>query len=434
MNRLTKYLHIISFDGLSKKDMNKLKEMPGFKMFLEDSSYCFNVKSVYPSVTYTAHTSINTGCYPKKHGIVNNTKIQMNRLSPDWFWYERDIKVESFSSLATKRGIDVLTILWPVGARSGVKFNLPEIFANRKWKNQVAVSLRNGTFSFQLKLNKLFGKIRDGIKEPELDDFIHESYKYSLENFKTDITMVHYIDLDFMRHDYGFNSKEADLALKRHDKRLEEIILKLKEIGTYDESTIIVLGDHSSIDIHSYIFVNLLFKKAGLLKQGKNNMIKDYKAVLKSCDGSAYIYADNCVSDNEILEILKPAIKSGAVEKVYSKKEAEGFGADPNCRFMLEANEGYLFSDMIMDRLVIETDELKLMGIDGIKVNNHGYSPHTKKDYETVFIAKGKGIKKNVEIEKMSLVDEGPTFSRIMGFKMEDVDGRVLDEIIDNEF
>ena len=42
----------------------------------------------------------------------------------------------------------------------------------------------------------------------------------------------------------------------------------------------------------------------------------------------------------------------------------------------------------------------------------HGYSPE-KEDYSTVFIATGKGIKPNVEIESMKLIDEGPTFARL---------------------
>ncbi|MDO4595305.1 MAG: alkaline phosphatase family protein, partial [Tissierellia bacterium] len=64
-------MYIISFDGLSKVDMNYLKKKPNFKKFLKDASFCFNVKSIYPSITYPAHTSISTGNFPNKHGIVN---------------------------------------------------------------------------------------------------------------------------------------------------------------------------------------------------------------------------------------------------------------------------------------------------------------------------------------------------------------------------
>lgn len=250
-----KYLHILSFDGLSKVDIKKIEKMPNFREFFKNASGCKSVKSVYPSITYCAHTSITTGTYPSRHGIINNTKLQAGRKSPDWFWYDRDIKVPTFQSLAKKKGYDILSIFWPVSAASkDLKYNMPEIFANRWWKTQIAVSLANGSFGFQYKLNSKFGKLRNGVKEPELDNFSHESFLYSLEHYKADINMVHYIDLDSQRHEVGFDSKEANEALERLDQRLGDLIKKLKELNIYKDSVIVVLGDHSSRDGHSNIY------------------------------------------------------------------------------------------------------------------------------------------------------------------------------------
>ena len=55
-------LLVISMDALGAPDVSFFRELPGFKRFLEKASYCFNVSSVYPSITYPAHTSIITGC------------------------------------------------------------------------------------------------------------------------------------------------------------------------------------------------------------------------------------------------------------------------------------------------------------------------------------------------------------------------------------
>ena len=70
---------VISFDALGAADTQQFRMLPNFSRFLENASYCFNVSSVYPSITYPAHTSIVTGCYPKNHGIINNTLIQSER-------------------------------------------------------------------------------------------------------------------------------------------------------------------------------------------------------------------------------------------------------------------------------------------------------------------------------------------------------------------
>lgn len=426
-----KYLHILSFDGLSRVDMEKMKKLPAFSEFIKTASGCEKVKSIYPTLTYCAHTSIATGNYPDRHGVVNNTLLQINRQKPDWYWYDKYIKTPTFQRLANENGYDILSIFWPVtaGARH-IKYNMPEIFANRWWDNQILCSLRNGTPYFQYKLNKLFGNLRNGFYEPELDDFTHASFLYSLDHFVADINMLHYIDLDSQRHDYGFDSKEANDALVRLDNRLGDIIKKLKDKGIYDNSVIVVLGDHSSKDGNQTISPNTLLKNSGLIDVDSNGKIVSHRAIAKSADGSCYIYSDEGVSDSEILESLKPILDTNAVERVYTSEEAAKMGADSSCRFMLEASLGYFFTSDILDKEIVDRDYLKKRGLKAYK-NNHGYSPYTKEGYETVFFVSGCGIKKNVFVDEMSLVDEGPTFAKIMGFEMKDTDGRVMTEFLE---
>ena len=46
-----KYLHILSFDGLSRVDIDKMKELPAFGEFFKGASGCINLKTVYTSLT-----------------------------------------------------------------------------------------------------------------------------------------------------------------------------------------------------------------------------------------------------------------------------------------------------------------------------------------------------------------------------------------------
>ncbi len=65
-----------------------------------------------------------------------------------------------------------------------------------------------------------------------------------------------------------------------------------------------------------------------------------------------------------------------------------------------------------------------------VTINTHGYSP-CKPDYTTVFLASGKGIRKGAVIEKMNLIDEGPTMARLLGLELKEADGRALYELLD---
>jgi hypothetical protein len=51
---------------------------------------------------------------------------------------------------------------------------------------------------------------------------------------------------------------------------------------------------------------------------------------------------------------------------------------------------------------------------------------------QPVFYAKGPDFKPGAELQRCDIVDEAPTFARILGAEMKDVDGRVLTELLND--
>lgn len=434
MEKLTKRLIVISFDGLSTLDFEYIKTLPNFGEFLSTASYCSKVHSIYPSLTYPAHTSIITGKYPKNHGVINNTLLQPGRETPDWYWYRRYVKGDTLYDLAIDQGMSVAALLWPVTARSRIQYNMPEIFANRPWQNQIMVSLGSGSPLYQYKLNKEFGHLRQGTTQPYLDNFTHQALLHTLRHKKPELILVHFTDLDSMRHFKGFASVEAQEALRRHDARLGEMIQVLKNEQLYEESTIILLGDHSSLDEDKIIHLNVLFREQGWITVQGTGHIASYEVISKNCDGSAYIYfkeKGNLALKSKVWALLTELQeKYGCLETMYTGEEAAQLGADPNCDFMLEAVQGYYFLDSCHGEVIKQIQPGEAGVVPHVTVNTHGYSPY-KENYTTVFMAAGKGIKKGAVIEKMSLIDEGPTMARLLGLNMKDADGSVLEDFLD---
>lgn len=434
MERISKHLIVISFDGLSTLDFEIIQSLPNFKKFIDEASYCKNVYSVYPTLTYPAHVTIVTGKYPKNHGIINNTLLQPGRRSPDWYWQRKYVRGKTLYDIAIDRGMKVAALLWPVTAKSSIQYNMPEIFANRPWQNQIMVSLFNGSPLFQISLNNRFGALRDGLKQPNLDNFTHKSLIYTIKEKKPDLILVHYTDLDTMRHHHGFNSKEAKEALKRHDRRLGDIIETLKENNIYDDSTIIALGDHSSIDEDKIINLNILLKQNGYIEMDTSGNITDYRAIVKTCDGSAYVYVKD-IQNKKLIYEIRDLIDNfnkehKCIEAVLTRDEARGLGADPQCAMMLEANRGYYFLDHVEGEIIKNIEPHEAGRVPDVTNATHGYSPF-KEEYTTVFMAAGCGIKKGAFIEKMNLIDEGPTMAKLLGLELKDVDGRVIEEIFE---
>jgi predicted AlkP superfamily pyrophosphatase or phosphodiesterase len=434
------YVVIISLDGLSTLDYEIISNLPNFKEYLTGASYCKKVYTIYPSLTYPAHTTIITGKYPKNHGIINNTLLQPERKKADWYWYRKYIKGDTLYDKAIDKGLKTAALLWPVTGRSEIQLNMPEIFANRPWQNQVTVSLLSGSPAYQFLLNSKFGHLRKGKKEPELDNFVHQCVLYTIEKKRPNLMLIHYTDLDAQRHHHGFHSKEALEALNRHDKRLGEIMSTLKNEGLYDNSAIIVLGDHSSLDEDKIIRPNILLKKHSFLVTDKKNKIKSWEAISKNCDGSSYIYLRDKDSIKTIQKVsqqfsnfltnpLYYDCKDSGIEAIYTSSEAASMGADPNCALMLEAKKGYYFSDEIEGDLIEKLDFNITSGTHYTRAT-HGYSPF-KSSYTTMFLASGKGIRSGVIVEKMNLVDEAPTLAKLMNLELDNTDGKPINELLE---
>ena len=431
----SKYLIVISFDAVSSEDIDKLEKLDNFKYLMDNGSVIKNVESVYPTLTYPAHATIMTGMYPKNHGIINNTLNKFSDINPDWYWYRKYVKTKTLYDLASEKGLTTAALLWPVAGRSSINYNLAEIFAPKPWQNQLVMSALAGSLKYQLDLNKRFGHLRNGLSQPALDNFVHESVKYTIDKYKPNLLLIHYTDVDTNRHYHGYNSKEANDALLRHDKRLGEIIKALKEANIFEESTIVALGDHSALDGNYMIRLNSLFRENGLLKVNKKGIITSYKAVAKNCDGSSYVYlkdkndTDTYKKVKELLENLKNSDKS-PIDFILNSKEAEDEGADPNCSFMVEGNLNYYFVDETLGKVIEKVKESEVGKVPHRTKATHGYHPK-KPNYNTFFMAFGKGIKKGVKIDGGKLINHGPTLAKILGVDLGKTDGEAEERILD---
>lgn len=420
---------VLSLDAVGSRDLEYMRRLPYFRIFLERAAGCENVKSVYPSLTYPAHTSIVTGKYPKNHGIVNNFPVQPERNPSDWFWQRKYVKGTTLYDEAAARGMKVAALLWPVMGKAKIACNLPEVLPNRFWQNQIMVSILNGTPLYELKLQKHFGHIRDGVLQPQLDDFVHHSMLYTLLKEKPDLLLVHMTDVDTNRHQYGAESLEASEALRRHDKRLGDLMEALKILGWENETNLVILGDHYQRDVKCAVCPNhILLRKGYLTVRGKR--VTGWRALARDCDGSCYIYVKNREDEPEVRRILEEMKekKNSGIETIFTGEEAAAMGADPECTFMLEASDGFYFQNG-WATYRIKAGPGGYMKNPHIQAATHGYLPE-KQGYGTIFFAAGPDFSEGSRIETMSLVDEGPTLAKVLGVELKDADGRILWEII----
>lgn len=430
----TRHLVVISVDALNARDFDELKGLPNFGRVIKEGSYAKEVMGVYPSLTYVSHTSIITGTYPEKHGIFTNEIAEPGQMHQYWYWFRKYIKVPTLYDMAEKANMKVGAIFWPVMGGAKIDYNLAEVWKVREDQNQIRISLKSGTPIPILKMYSRYGKLLNGISQPNLDNFSSACACYLIKSKKPNLFLLHLNEVDHARHKHGVMSENAKEALRHADRHFGEIVQAVKDAGIYDDTTFIILGDHGFADVDHVIYLNSAFRKEGLIDVDSDGKLISWKAYANYCDGSVQIKVKDDDTKNKVrnlLERMKNDPDSGIME-IYTKEDLlKRRRLSGDYDFMCEAKKGYYFAnDWDKDDVIRKVDKADFNEEDTVYyAATHGFDPETP-EYRTFFMAAGKGIKKGVVIPKISLVDEGPTMADLLGLNLKDADGRVLKEMI----
>src|SRR3984885_11675955 len=122
-------LLVISIDGMrpdyvSAADRHGLK-IPNLRRILATGAHASGVRGVLPTVPYPSHTTILTGVWPVKHHIYSDVVFDpLDRNLAGWMWYAQDIAVPTLWQAASKAGLVVGSVSWPVSvAAQGIAYN-----------------------------------------------------------------------------------------------------------------------------------------------------------------------------------------------------------------------------------------------------------------------------------------------------------------------
>lgn len=420
-----KYLVVISYDAFSEDNWEKASRLPNLSKLIENGAYSTKLRSVYPTLTYVVHTTMVTGVYPDRHGIYHNNPFQpfVAEKEQRWFWFKKDVKGPAIYDALKGSRMKSAGILWPVTGKASIRYNIPEIRAIKK-ENQAFKILKNGSPFFSIRMEKKYGALRRGIEQPFLDDFTTMCAVDTIKRKKPDLLLIHLIDLDDAKHEHGTDSPEIEKVLIRMDKRLGDIMDAVEKAGIKADTVFLVLGDHGQINVRYKVRLNQLLREKGLIYEEDGEM--KWRAYIQSAGGAAYLHLreNDDEAEHLTLDILNKAITDGCygIERLYDRKELDGFHAASLVTYMLEAKTGYCFEDGLDGEVVTNLEE------QGIKYATHGYSPD-KAGYRCNIAISGDCIKNGYSLGEIRMVDIAPTMASILGIDFHDCDGRPLNEI-----
>ncbi len=257
--------------------------------------------AVFPTATYTGHTSIITGVYPGEHGIIGNQFYDREtRETRNFDFYDPNLCLETATIFeeAQAAGFKTAAIGEPV--TKGAKHII-----SKKHIQSFPVSSQN---------SKVF----------------EESIKL-IKREKPDLIIANFPAVDSFGENYGPKSKEVLKIVEEVDNILKKTFEEYKSLG--QEICMIVSADHGMTEGQKQIQLNKLLKN------------KKLDAISLASHRTSHIYINSPKQIDEVYKFLSET--KGILEVMDGKRISElKFSHPRSGDLVVTAEKGYELGDM----------------------------------------------------------------------------------------
>lgn len=438
---MKKRLLVFSADALVHEDIAYLKTKPNFNRLLANASEVLGVRTIYPSVTYPAHTSMATGCYAGKHGICSNYTFAVDNKDDTWQWFHQNVKVKDILTAAKEKGYTTAAVFWPVtGNHPDVDWLLNEYWMPVPGDTLRQAFARSGSSEEVLRIvdknehllppQHVNGGKKNMMIQPEIDRFLIGCACDIIREYKPEVMLIHDGIMDGTRHKYGVFNEKTTEGLDFLDQQLGLVADALEEAGVFEDTDFVLVSDHGQRDFVRILKLNVFLADRGLLDVDENGKVRDYKAYSISNAMSTMVYLKE-PDNKEVWQEVYDALDEMAREGIYGftrfftrEQTEERYGLSGDFSFVVESDGYTSFSDSCRRPVIKEQDFTDFR----FGRATHGYQPELGP--QPVFLAKGPSFKQGLVLETRPIVDEAPTYAKLLGAELPDADGTPIDEFL----
>jgi predicted AlkP superfamily pyrophosphatase or phosphodiesterase len=417
-------LVVISVDGLrpdyiTAADVHGAR-VPNLRKFLREGTFAEGVTGVIPTVTYPSHTTLVTGVWPAKHGILANTTFDpLQKNHEGWYWYAEDIRVPTLWDAATAAGRTTASIQWPVTVGAKINWNIPEVW--RAGTTEDAKLLRAvATPGLLAEAKAAIGEYRGGIDAtPESDEMRGKYAVWILENKRPGLLTLHLIALDHVEHETEPFSPKAIAVLERLDAVIGKV-WEAAERTAPGNAFVAVVSDHGFTKYDQQLNLFAAFRKANLFSVDDKGKISDWRAVPWETGGSAAIVLKdpkNALTLATVRALLAKlaADPANGIDRVLEGQELHRKGGYPNASFFVGLKPGWRTGSALNGPVV---SSLKVGG-------THGQLPDLP-DLRAAFFLVGPGVPAEKNLGLIDMRDIAPTLAKAAGLALPSADGKPL--------
>jgi predicted AlkP superfamily pyrophosphatase or phosphodiesterase len=420
-----RHVVLISLDGFPSWALDDpYLPVPTLRRLAARGAVARGMRPVNPTVTWPNHTTLITGVTPAKHGVLFNGLLKRDpgvppRVEP---WLPRDemVRVKTLYDVAHARGMTTAQVDWvAIMAAPTVTWEFPE---RPSPDGAIAQELVRAGVLSQAELETF--ATRNIIWR---DHIWTEAAAHIITRHKPNLMMYHLLNLDSTQHRYGPRTPAAMTTMALLDTHVARIVGAVEQAGLTPNTTFVVVSDHGFRLVKRQIRLNAAFMKAGLLKVQDGKIVQSDAYVVPE-GGSAIVYLTVPDPTGDLLARARKAITGvEGVDALIEPADYARWGLplpsvnDQMGVLFITPKDGYSFTAAVGEDVVVDTVEGSL--------GAHGY-PATDPELSALFIASGAGITPGSKLDVIDNVDVAPTLATLLGLTLENVDGRVLKEIL----
>lgn len=427
---------LVSVDGLAAYNLdNPATDLPTIRWMAAQGAQASSMETSFPSVTWPTHTTLVTGVSPGRHGVIANgyyDRAQHKKipLLPDpLFDKEEIVKVPTIYDAAQRAGLLTAGVNWPASRNARhLNWQTPDVGDQAIYEKSITPALLAELKTLELPIDRQGEWAKAGNVSKAMRDWMYTRIaQHVLRTHRPNVLVIHYVTVDSFAHSNGGKSPEVRWAGNDTDHRIHELMDTVRDAGLADRTTFLVTADHGFADYTKNINVSVLLRGKGLVTPGGGASASN-KVHFLSEGGAGMIYVNDAANRARIIADLVPALQEvEGVEAVIPSAEFASIGhasPDQDPRepdIFLAAADGYSFADNAASKDLITPS--------GPTKGTHGNSPKNPL-LDATFVAWGAAIKPGVRLPRIRNVDVAPTMAAILGVPMDNVEGRVLKEML----
>lgn len=436
---MKKRLIVFSVDAMVCEDLQAMHQRPNFqRMFGGGCQVTGGMRSIYPTVTYPNHVSMITGCYAGKHGVVSNNRFTTENKEAAWNWFSDAVKVEDIFTAAKRAGYSTACMSWPVtGCNPNVDYLMDEYWMPEPGDTLRSSFARAGSSEEVLELIEAHADLlpegyeKGGrlnvMKWPMMDEFILAVTCDVIRKYQPELLLMHTGTFDHFRHVKGVFGEHLEMARDNLDRYLGMLLDACEAAGVLDQTNFVMVSDHGQRSIRRVVHVNVKLADYGLIRLDESGKLLDWDAFSFSNAMSTNVYVKDPTDQALVEKVHKVLLELrdegvfgiGQVFTAEEMREKEGLYG--GFSFVIESDGYTSFGDRAVRPLVQNYDLTDYR----FGRATHGYYPDLGP--QPVFMAKGPDFKEGVTLDRGLIVDEAPTYAKLLGVELPEAQGKAME-------